>query len=100
MKGAILPHLLRNVFFAICVNKIIQIDPNSTYHAAIGGFIGSILTQPFDNLKTWYQSGNLNFPKKWNFKNYMIGWNYRASVSLLSMNIGWVTFNKVKCFLA
>ena len=99
-KGAIIPHLFRNIIFAICVNKIIQINPDSNYHAAIGGFIGSVLTQPLDNLKTWYQSGNLNFPKKWNYTNYMVGWNYRASVSLLSMNIGWITFSKVKCFLA
>lgn len=98
-KLAILPHLLRNIGFTISVYSIIQFDQNSTYHAGIGGFIGSILTQPLDNLKTWYQSGNINYPKHWKLNNYMVGWNYRASVSLLSMNIGWITFNKVKCFL-
>ncbi len=97
--GAIIPHLFRNICFAITVNCIIQTNPDSSYHGAIGGFIGSILSQPLDNLKTHYQSGNISFPKDWKLKNYMVGWNYRASVSLLSMNIGWVTYHKVKCLL-
>lgn len=99
LKGAIIPHLFRNIGFAITVNYIINKNPDSNYHGAIGGFIGSILTQPLDNLKTWYQSGNILFPKHWKLKNYMVGWNYRASVSLLSMNVGWVTYHKVKCLL-
>lgn len=97
--GAILPHLFRNISFAITVNCIIQSNPDSNYHGAIGGFIGSIISQPLDNIKTYYQSGNISFPTHWKFKNYMVGWNYRASVSLLSMNVGWVTYHKVKCLL-
>ena len=97
--GAITTHLFRNIGFAIIVNSTISMNRDSNYHAAIGGFVGSILTQPFDNLKTWYQSGNKKFPKHWKLKNYMVGWNYRASVSLLSMNVGWITYHKVKCLL-
>ena len=97
--GAILPHLFRNISFAITVNCIIQTKPDSTYHGAIGGFVGSIISQPLDNLKTHYQTGNISFPKHWKFNNYIVGWNYRASVSLLSMNIGWITYHKVKCLL-
>ncbi len=98
-SGAVLTHLFRNIGFAIVVNSTISMNRDSNYHAAIGGFVGSILTQPFDNLKTWYQSGNNKFPKHWEFRNYMVGWNYRASVSLLSMNVGWITYHKVKCLL-
>ncbi len=99
-SGAISTHLLRNIGFAVIVNYTISRNPDSNYHAAIGGFIGSIITQPFDNLKTWYQSGNSKFPKQWKLNNYMVGWNYRASVSLLSMNVGWITYHKIKCLLS
>ena len=71
-SGVITTHLFRNIGFAIIVNSTISMNRDSNYHAAIGGFVGSILTQPFDNLKTWYQSGNKKFPKHWKLKNYMV----------------------------
>ena len=63
---------------------------------AVGGFAGSLLTHPLDSLKTWYQAGNKNFPKSWTLKRYMTGWQYRCSVSFLSMNIGWIVFHRLK----
>ena len=34
-----------------------------------------------------YVLGNLNYPNHWTFKDYMRGWNYRCSLSLISMNM-------------
>ena len=89
-------HLIRNIGFAICVNKFIQLDENSMYYAAIGGFTGSLITHPFDSLKTWYQAGNKYYPTHWTVSNYMSGWQYRCSISLIGMNIGWIVFNRLK----
>jgi hypothetical protein len=89
-------HLIRNMGFAVCFNKIIQLDNDSLYYGAVGGFVGSVLTQPFDSLKTWYQVGNMKYPKHWSAKHYMIGWHYRCMISLLSMNIGWIIFHRIK----
>lgn len=89
-------HLVRNMGFAICLNNFIQMDNESFYYAALGGFVGSLVTQPFDSLKTWYQVGNRNYPKNWTLKNYMSGWHYRCSISLIGMNIGWIIFHRLK----
>ena len=89
-------HLIRNIGFTICLNQAIQMDPNSLYSAAIGGFIGSVITHPLDSLKTWYQAGNQHFPVHWNVKTFMTGWHYRCCVSFLSMNVGWIVFNGIK----
>lgn len=88
-------HLLRNAGFAIIINDIIQRKPESIYYGAIGGFTASLLTHPFDSLKTWYMSGNKSFPIKWTFENYMRGWYYRSGVSLISMNIGWIIYYRL-----
>ena len=88
-------HLARNAGFAIIVNEIIQKNPDSLYYGAIGGFMGSLLTHPFDSLKTWYMSGNKNYPTHWTFKEYMKGWHYRCGVSLISMNIGWIVYHRL-----
>lgn len=93
---ASITHLARNMGFAICVNSIIQNDPNSLYYGAFGGFVGSLITHPFDSLKTWYQAGNKNFPTHWRFNNYMRGWQYRCGVSLIGMNIGWIIYHRLK----
>ena len=100
-KGTNIPfaigtHLIRNMGFAICLNKFIQFDKDSLYYGAMGGFFGSLITHPFDSLKTWYQSGNKDYPKHWSIKNYMSGWQYRCTISLIGMNIGWVVFHRLK----
>lgn len=89
-------HLLRNIGFTICVNYFIQKDPNSLYFGAVGGLFGSLLTHPFDTLKTWYQTGNYNYPVHRRAMDYMRGFHYRCSVSLISMNIGWIVFHRLK----
>lgn len=93
---AVSTHLIRNIGFAVCVNGMIQKDPDSFYYGAVGGFLGSVITQPFDSLKTWYQSGNKIYPTHWRINNYMKGWNYRCGVSLISMNIGWIIYHRLK----
>jgi|AntAceMinimDraft_5_1070358.scaffolds.fasta_scaffold02291_12 hypothetical protein len=96
MECAISTHLIRNIGFAVCVNSMIQKDPNSLYYGAIGGFVGSIITHPFDSLKTWYQSGNKYYPMHWNINNYIKGITYRCSISLISMNVGWIIYYRLK----
>ena len=88
-------NLTRNMVFALIVNGIIQKDPKSLYYGALGGLAGSLVTQPLDSLKTWYQSGNVNFPKHWKINNYMKGYEYRCLVSLIGINIGWVVFSNL-----
>ena len=92
-------HLCRNIGFAVFVNILIKKNKDSIYLGAIGGVLGSIISHPFDSLKTWYQSGNKNFPKHWKLKNYMQGWQYRCTISLLSMNIGWIVYYRLKKLL-
>jgi len=93
--SSISSHLGRNAGFAIIMNQIIQKKPESLYYGAIGGFLASVATHPFDTLKTWYMTGNHNFPKHWGFKDYMRGWHYRCGISLISMNIGWIIYYRL-----
>lgn len=88
-------HLVRNIGFTLSLCSIIQINPDSLYYGAVGGLIGSLITHPLDTLKTWYQSGQQNYPVHWNFRNYIQGWKYRCSLNLISMNIGWVIFHRL-----
>ena len=96
ISHALSTHLIRNMGFAVCVNSIIQKDPNSFYYGAFGGFLGSLITQPLDSLKTWYQSGYHKFPVHWKFSDYMRGWQYRCGVSLIGMNVGWIIYHRLK----
>lgn len=93
--GSYSTHLSRNALFAVILNYSIQKDPNSYYIAGLSAGIASLISQPFDSLKTWYQSGNYKYPKNWNFYNYMRGYEYRCSISIIGMNIGWIIFYKL-----
>ena len=86
-------HLTRNVLFTCCINKTIQKDKNSLYYAAIGAGLGSLLSQPFDSLKTWYQSGNMKYPTNWTIHHYCRGFVYRTCISMIGVNVGWVIYN-------
>ena len=86
--------LLRNMGFTIVLTSCIRNNDDSMIHGAIGGFMGSILTHPLDSLKTWYQAGNKNYPIQWSINDYYKGWYFRAGISLISMNIGWIVYNK------
>jgi len=88
-------NLSRNMGFAVVLNCIIDGHDGSYYHGALGGFLGAVLTQPLDSLKTWYQAGNSTYPN-WQVQNYFRGWHLRAGISLISMNIGWFVFSKMK----
>ena len=63
-------NLARNIGFAVVLNCVVDGTDGSYYHGAIGGFLGALLTQPFDTLKTWYQVGHTNYPKDWTIANY------------------------------
>lgn len=88
--------LSRNIGFAVILNCCIDGQDGSFYHGAVGGFIGSIITHPVDSLKTWYQAGNTSYPTHWRVADYCKGWHLRASISLISMNIGWIVFSKMQ----
>jgi len=92
-KGFLLT-LLRNMGFTIVLTSCIYNNDDSMIRGAIGGFMGSILTHPLDSLKTWYQAGNKNYPIQWKLNNYYKAWYFRAGISLISMNIGWIVYNK------
>ena len=92
-KGFVLT-LLRNMGFTIVLTSCIHNNDDSMIRGAIGGFMGSILTHPLDSLKTWYQAGNKNYPIQWKLNDYYKGWYFRAGISLISMNIGWIVYNK------
>ena len=92
---SVFSHLGRNAGFAVVINQIIQKKPDSLYYGAIGGFLASLITHPFDSLKTWYMTGNNHYPKHWRIKDYMRGWHYRCGISLISMNIGWIIYYRL-----
>lgn len=96
------PTLYRNIIFAICVNSLIlykeenNIIKNLTL-PAIGGLIGSIISQPIDFIKTEIQRhhSDIYYIKKLIKENPMIlmrGWYFRALFSSLNMGIGGVVF--------
>ena len=87
-------HLIRNMIFMGVLNSVIESDKDSMYVGALGGLAGSLITQPLDTLKTWYQSGKKSYPVEWRIKDYMRGWQHRGLISLLSMNIGWLVFSR------
>lgn len=89
-------HLIRNQIFATSVSTYISDNENQLFNAGIGALIGSAFSQPFDCLKTWFQSGNKTFPYKWKLKDYYRGGLYRCSASMIGLNIGWVSFNYFK----
>ena len=86
--------LARNIGFCVTFVSCVNFIDNDYYSGAVGGLLGAFITQPFDSLKTYYQSGNKKFPK-WNLYKYMIGWQHRCLISMLSMNIGWYIFNNM-----
>lgn len=86
-------HWNRNFIFATSVCYFINNDnENSSYKAGVGGMLGSVITQPLDSLKTWYQSEKTTYPQHWKLKDYLKGFGYRAGISFLGMNIGWISY--------
>jgi hypothetical protein len=106
------PTLFRNIGFAGCVayigvaNKSDDNIKNFSY-CALGGLVGSVLTQPIDYVKTVMQmnpqKNSLTIMRDNIYKNgvhvlYYGGVN-RALLSFFSMGIGFVIFNNMKNLL-
>lgn len=100
-----IPTLFRNVGFAgilfTCIDKYpYQHKYDSYVKAGIGGFVGSVLTQPFDYVKTVLQSNNSQNVKmsnviKTTFKTpykFMSGTLPRASIGFINMGVGYSCF--------
>lgn len=101
------PTLFRNTIFASCVCASLYYK-SDTNHAknfmlgATGGFIGSILTQPFDYIKTEFQRSKKitkenswkNMIKLFNEKplHMFAGWKQRAILGFLNMGIGGLVY--------
>ena len=110
--------LSRNVSFAVCVslatlgieNNAKQSDFKNFCYGAIGGAIGSVLTQPLDYVKTLSQRTKSHLPifktiietYKESPINLYTGGTNRMLQSFLSMGIGYVAFvnfNRIICEL-
>jgi len=86
--GAFLPHYGRNLIFVYSFLYFKNSTNNPFLGGAIGGVVGSILSQPLDCLKTHYQTGQLKYPQ-WKLKQYLRGIVPRSCISLIAMSIGY-----------
>ena len=89
-KG-IIPHYMRNSLFLYTFIKSNEWFDNKAVAGGVGGFIGSIITHPFDSYKTLVQSN-----KKVHFTNYrqmFNGLGARCSICSISMTIGNWSYN-------
>lgn len=97
------PTIIRNSIFAVCVasivNKFGQKKEHKFIAGAIGGFIGSILSQPFDVVKTELQRYDNNSINKGTYQilkniaktnpiKLWSGTTMRCTLSFLNMGIG------------
>ena len=98
--------VIRNILFAVCVNIGINFKENTMYekfiYGAIGGFIGGVITQPIDIIKTEFQRHNnkhayktvLKMIKK-NPKSLYVGILPRSVLGFCTMGIGVVSIHKI-----
>ena len=99
------PTLARNVLFAGILNYTINITPSENYRvhffkAAIGGFIGSVITQPLHYIKTEQQRLVKNNRSVIDiiikdYKFFMVGTLPRAVLGFLNMGIGATVYTLV-----
>lgn len=103
--------LIRNILFAIPVAYCIKMygETNPFFAGAVGGFIGSIISHPFDVIKTERQRhknikhNTKNDNKKITLTQMIIknpsslysGLTIRCSLSFINMGIGFVIFNQL-----
>jgi hypothetical protein len=96
-KGFI-PHLSRNVIFLFFVynfkNYNVQSTVNTAIYGAIGGFIGSYVSHPFDTIKTFIQSNKST--KTLVLKDYFKGCHLRSSMCMFNMFISLYVFEFMK----
>lgn len=110
-----IPTIVRNCIFAICVSSIAQIykDENKFCTGAAGGFIGSLLSQLFDMVKTElqrYRTNDSDIKTKNMFKvlhnvykeNPSKLWaksTMRCSLGIINMGVGFYAFGVISEFL-
>tara|TARA_Y100000389_G_C17444908_1_gene510954 strand:+ start:55 stop:822 length:768 start_codon:yes stop_codon:yes gene_type:complete len=98
------PTLARNVLFAAILNYTVNISPSSENYGthflkgAAGGFIGSVITQPLDYIKTEQQRCIMNNRSIMDIiikdhKFFMVGTLPRAILGFLNMGIGVSVYN-------
>ena len=99
-------HLLRNIVFCLpitllCFNNESKSNINNFFMSSFSAFIGSILTQPLDYIKTYQQTGNKNTYEliKNTFKKnpliFFTGGASRALAYSLSIGIGYVSYTNI-----
>lgn len=90
-------HWFRNALFTTTLYSINKFSLDNKYNifisGALGGMLGSIISQPIDYIKTNIQSGNNIGFNKYHIKNCMNGTIPRASMGLISMGIGSSVFH-------
>ena len=101
------PTLFRNILFSNCVSYCcIHMKGKCGYHkktetfvsAGLGGFIGSIISQPFDYVKTQKQlpipdkRSSMNILREESVSTLFRGGSYRALLGMSTMGIGYFTY--------
>jgi len=98
--------VIRNIQFAVCVNIGINFKDNTLYekfiYGAMGGFIGGIITQPIDIVKTEFQRHNNKHAYRtvWEMikkkpKTLWVGILPRSVLGFCTMGIGVVSIHKI-----
>lgn len=100
-------NLLRNFGFSSCMayfcfnNSNFESNTDKFKYAALGGLIGSVITQPIDYVKTQKQRSNdkrsiikiIRDTMKDDYRKLYIGGFYRSILSISSMGIGFVAYD-------
>ena len=89
------PNCLRNMVFAVSLNicnKCDDLPDNKFIRGGIGGFLGSLISQPLDYWKTQRQINPYYTFKTSCLKNIMKGGASRASMGFINMGIGSLVF--------
>lgn len=106
-----IPTLYRNIMFACCVSGALYYKKKEDYFrnfivGASGGFVGSVITQPLDYIKTEFQRSGAkpDWKKMYSvFNKYplhmMVGWKQRAVLGFLNMGIGGMAYFYIRAKL-